>query len=172
VTLNTVPAIVSDPIRLHVVVFGSTLNATVPFPDPDPPLVTVIHALLLAAVHGQPAVAVTVLLPLAPDATNVWLVGDTTGEHESPACVTVNVVPATDSVPLRAAPEFGATSNVADPLPDPAAPPVTLIQTLLLTAVHGQPEVIVTVVLPLPPDEVNDWLEDESDPVQLAPDAS
>jgi len=153
-------------------VFGSTLKATAPFPDPDAALVSVIHALLLAAVHGQPVPAVSVLLPSPPDAVNDWLVGDTTGEHEFPAWLTVKVVPAIVSVPLRPGPVLAATSNVTAPLPDPAEPLVTVIHTLLLTAVHGQPAVIVSVVLPLPPDVVNDWLEDESDPVQLAPDAS
>jgi hypothetical protein len=157
-TLTTVPATVNQPLRLHEVVFGSTVNVTVPFPDPDAPLVTVIHALLVVAVHGQPAAAVTVLLPLPPDAVNDWLTGDTVGEHEFPACVTVNVAPAIVSVPVRLPPVFGATSNVMEPSPVPDAPLATVIHALLLTAVHGQSIGAVTVPLPIPPGAGNDWL--------------
>ena len=62
--MTIVPAIVSDPSRLHVVVLAATSNVTDPLPDPVAPLVTVIHALLLAAVHGHPVATVTVLLPV------------------------------------------------------------------------------------------------------------
>ena len=70
VTLNVVPAIVSVPLRLEAPVLAATLNATVPFPDPDAPLVTVIQEALLAAVHGHPVATVTVLLPLPADSVN------------------------------------------------------------------------------------------------------
>jgi hypothetical protein len=39
------------------------LNTTEPLPDPDAPLVTVIHWVLLTAVQVHPAAAVTVLPP-------------------------------------------------------------------------------------------------------------
>ena len=147
---------VSDPSRLHVVVLAATANVTVPFPVPVAPLVTVIQALLLTAVHGQPVAAVTVLLPVLAAAVNDWLVGDTEDEHDVPACVTVNVAPAIVSVPVRLAAVFAATLNDTDPLPVPVAPLVTVIQALLLTAVHGHPDVALTVVVPVPPAAVND----------------
>jgi hypothetical protein len=56
------------------------------------------------------------------------------------------------SVPLLAAvDEFAPDENVTEPLPVPAAPPVTVIHDVLLTAVHVQPVPAVTVVLPAPP---------------------
>src|SRR6185436_18400522 len=129
-----VPAIVSDPRRLHVVVFAATSKVTEPLPDPVAPLVRVIHALLLTAVHGQPPATVTVLLPLLAAAGSDWFVGDTAGEHEFPACVTVKVAPAIVSVPVRLDPVLAVTLNVTEPLPDPVAPLVTEIHDALLDA--------------------------------------
>jgi hypothetical protein len=63
VTVNVDPAIVSVPVRLAVPVLAATLNVTVPDPEPDAPVTTVIHAALLTAVHRQPVPTVTVLLP-------------------------------------------------------------------------------------------------------------
>ena len=68
--MNVAPAIVNVPLRLDAIVFAPTLNPTVPLPDPVAPLVTVIHAALLAAVHGQPVATVTPLLPVPPAAAN------------------------------------------------------------------------------------------------------
>ena len=53
-TVNVAPAMVNVPVRLDAIVFAPTLNPTVLLPDPVAPLVTVIHAALLAAVHGRP----------------------------------------------------------------------------------------------------------------------
>ena len=69
-TLTIVPAIVTHPLRLHVVVLAATLNVTDPLPDPEAPLVRVIQAKLLEAVHGQPAATVTLLLPVPPAAVS------------------------------------------------------------------------------------------------------
>lgn len=127
-------------------------------PDPEAPPVTVIHALLVDAVHAQPAAAVTVLLAFPPDAVNDWLTGVTVGEHEFPACVTVNVALPIVKVPVRLAPVLGATSNVMAPLPIPDAPLAIEIHALLLTAVQGQSTAAVTVPFPIPPGAGNDWL--------------
>jgi hypothetical protein len=70
VTVNVAPAIVSVPVRLDATVFAATLYPTVPLPEPVAPLVTVIHAALLAAVHAQPVAAVTALLPVPAEAEN------------------------------------------------------------------------------------------------------
>ncbi len=48
--------------------FGSVLNWTVPLPLSFDPEVTVIHAALLAAVHAQPAGAVTATAGPGPPA--------------------------------------------------------------------------------------------------------
>ena len=68
-----------------MVVLAATSKVTEPLPDPVAPLVTVIHALVLTAVHGQPAGAVTVLLPVLTAAATDTVVGDTDDEHEVPA---------------------------------------------------------------------------------------
>ena len=76
VTVNVVPAIVSDPLRLVVTVFSATLNPALPAPEPDAPLVTVIHGALLLAFQAQPGPAVTGLLPVPPAAVNAAVVGE------------------------------------------------------------------------------------------------
>lgn len=157
VTVNVAPAIVRVPVRVDATVFPPTLNPTVPLPDPDAPLVTVIHAALLAAVHGQPVATVTPLLPVPPDAANDCPVGVMDGEQVAAACVTVNVAPAIVRVPVRVdATVCGATLNPTVPFPDPLPPLVTLIQGSLLAALHEQPVASATAALPLPPDAAND----------------
>ena len=76
VTVNVAPAIVSVPVRLEATVFAATLKPTVPLPEPVAPLVTVIHAALLAAVHAHPVGIVTSLLPVPAAAVNDWLAGE------------------------------------------------------------------------------------------------
>jgi hypothetical protein len=56
--------------------FDAIENATDPLPVPDAPLVIVTHAAFDAAVHAQPLVVVTVVDPLPPVASMVWLVGE------------------------------------------------------------------------------------------------
>jgi hypothetical protein len=161
VTVKVLPAIVSVPVRGAVTVFAATVNVTLPEPDPVAPPVTLIHAALLLAVHEQPDPAVTTLLPDPPSLANVCVVGDALYEQLAPACVTVNVAPAIESVPLRLVVEvFAATENPAVPVPDPDAPLVTVIHAALLVALQAQPEPAVTVVLPEPPAAANDWLFD------------
>ena len=101
VTVNVVPAIVSVPVRFVVAVCAATLKPTPPLPLPVAPLVTVIQLALLAADQAQPDPAVTALLPVPPLAGNDPLVGEALKVHAAAACVTVNVVPATVSVPVR-----------------------------------------------------------------------
>jgi hypothetical protein len=79
VRVNVAPAMVSVPTRLDDVVFAEYPNVTVPGPDPDAPAVTVIHELLLAAVHAHPATAFTVLLALPAVALTDWLAGEIVG---------------------------------------------------------------------------------------------
>ena len=58
VTVNVRPAIVSVPLRAGPVV-EATLNCTVPFPLPEAPLLIVIQAALLVAVHSHAATVAT-----------------------------------------------------------------------------------------------------------------
>jgi hypothetical protein len=64
-TVNVRPAIVSVP-DLPDPVVAATLNWTTPLPLPLAPSVTVIQSALLAAVHEQPAAAVTLTVPVPP----------------------------------------------------------------------------------------------------------
>jgi hypothetical protein len=77
---------------------------TVPLPLPGVPPVTVIHDVaLLVAVHEQPACVATLIVPVvAPGATDAP-VGEIVKLHGTPAWLTVNVWPATVTVPERGA---------------------------------------------------------------------
>ena len=54
------------PLRAAPVAFASTVNSTVPPPDPLAPFVTVTQGTELTAVHAQPPPAVTVTDPGPP----------------------------------------------------------------------------------------------------------
>ena len=70
--------------------------------------------------------------------------------------------PATVRVPTRCdVVLLGATVKLTEPVPEPVAPAVMVIQVTLLTAVQEQPVVVVTVVDPLAPAAGTDWLEGE-----------
>jgi hypothetical protein len=73
--VKVVPAIVKVPLREVVAVFAAALIPTVPLPLPLAPEATLNHVALLAAVHAQPAPAVTLTLPVPPAAVIAWLVG-------------------------------------------------------------------------------------------------
>ena len=55
-----------DKVVLRAVLVAVAEYATFPEPDPVAPLVIVNHAAPLAAVQGQPAVAVTAIVPAPP----------------------------------------------------------------------------------------------------------
>ena len=134
--------------------FALALNVTLPVPLPDAPAVTVNQlVLLLAAVHAQPACAVTVLEPVPPPAATDWLVGEIEYEQETPACVTVNVWVPIVRVPVRwLVPALAEALKLTLPLPLPDAPAVTVSHpVLLLTPVHAHPVGAVTDVEPVPP---------------------
>ena len=52
---------------------------------------------------------------------------------------------------------LAATEKFTVPFPVPLPPEVTVTNAALLIAVHGQVEVVVTVMLPVPAAGVNDW---------------
>jgi hypothetical protein len=142
-------------------VLAVALRFTVPLPVPVAPLVTVSQlVLLLTAVHEHPAGAVTLVEVVVAPARMVRLVGVSVKPHPAAACVTVNVCPPIVSVPLRElALVFAAALNATVPVPVPLAPLVTVSQdALLLTPVQSHPVAVVTVVDPVPPAAVTDWL--------------
>ena len=77
--------------RDEVEVLAATVNATLPLPLPDAPLVTVIHAALLVVVQAQPLVVVTAIVELSPLAGEFRLTGEIENVHGAPAWVTVKV---------------------------------------------------------------------------------
>ena len=78
--------------------------------------------------------------------------------HEVPVWVTVNVLPAIVSVPVRDDVDvFAAALKLTEPLPEPDAPAVIVNHAALLTAVHAQPDGAVTATVPLPPFDVTLW---------------
>jgi hypothetical protein len=149
-TVNVCPAIVIVPERPGPLL-DATVKFTVPSPLPLEPDVMVIQACVLVAVHAQPAPAVTVTEPFPPEEATDWESGEMANVHPSP-WVMVTVCPATVTVPEREGPLRAATFSVTVPDPVPFAPDVTVIQSALLAAVHGQPADDVIVRLRVPPD--------------------
>jgi hypothetical protein len=140
-----------------VVVFASALKVTVPLPVPLDPAVTVTQLAPLVAVHAQPEIVVMATLPVPPTTATACVNGEILDEQLRPDCVTVKVLPAIVSVPLREdVVVAAATAKATVPLPEPEAPPVTDSHDALLTALHAQPEPAVTATLPLPPAEATD----------------
>ena len=81
VTVKVRPAMAIMPVRCVDVVFAAAVYWTVPFPVPDPPLVTVSHDTLLVAVHVQAMDPATVIAPLDPVAGTVTDTGDSVIAH-------------------------------------------------------------------------------------------
>ena len=103
VTVNDWPAIVSVPVLGVVLRFAVYEYVTVALPVPLVPDVTVNHVgASLVAVHAQvPTDAVTPTVPVPAVALGDALVASRVKLQVAPACVTVNVWPATVSVPIR-----------------------------------------------------------------------
>jgi hypothetical protein len=105
VTVKVCPATVRVPVRCAPVL-AAIVNATLPLPLPDAPVVTVSHGTLLAAVHAHPLAVVTVIaVPPPPAADAVCDDGLIVYAHPCD-CVTLKVCPAIVSVPLRCGPVF------------------------------------------------------------------
>jgi len=129
----------------------ATVKLTAPFPLPLAPDVMVIHGCALVADHAQPGPALTVTEPVPPEEATDCESGEMANVHPSP-CVMVTVCPATVTVPDREGPLSGATVSETVPDPVPFAPDVTVIQSALLAAVHGQPADDVIERVRVPPD--------------------
>lgn len=98
------------------------------------------------------------MVPVAVAAPVFRDVGVSVYVHTTPGlCVTVNVVPAMDSVPVRlVVPVLGMTAYVAVPTPLPTKLPVMVIHGTPLSAIQTQPVGADTLTLPVPADDVND----------------
>jgi len=79
-------------------------------PLPDVIALMLIHVALLVAVQAQKVGAVTVTLPVIPADVTVADAAEIDGAHTAAAWLTVNVLPAIVSVPVRdVAPVFAET---------------------------------------------------------------
>ena len=157
VTVKVCPATVNVADRADVVVFAEAANVTVPLPLPVAPVETVTHPALLAAVQAQPAPLVTAIVPEPPAAAKDWLAGEILNAQLAPACVTVNVLPATVNVPVRGVDAVVAAAvKLTDPLPVPLAPALMVSHATLLVADHPHPAPAVTPTVPLPPAAATD----------------
>ena len=70
-------------------------------PLPGVIALTLIHVALVVAVQAQKVAAVTVTVPVIPADVTVADAGEIAGAHAAAACVMVNVLPPTVSVPVR-----------------------------------------------------------------------
>jgi hypothetical protein len=166
-TVNVRPAIVAVPLR-SAPVLAAIDSCTAPLPVPEAPAVTVIQGTFDAAVHAHPFPAVTLTVVDPPAALIPCCSGAMVNVQAVP-CVTVNVSPATVSVPTRPGPVFGAAVKLTVPLPLPDAPLLIESQGALLIAVHAQPPGAVTPTEPVPPDVGTVWLVDDSENEQPLP---
>jgi hypothetical protein len=150
--VNVSDAIMSVPLRGVVPGLACTEKLTGPLPAPLAPAVTVIQLTLLSADHGQPVCVVTCEDPLSPLLAADFDVGEIENVQLTPACVTVNVWPATVSVPTRwEAFVLAAALYVRFPLPLPLPPAVIVSHGALLELVQAHPAGAATLVAPVPP---------------------
>jgi hypothetical protein len=100
-TVKSLPAIVRVPLREVAAVLAATVYEETPLPLPV--VLAVIQETLLDELQAQPAVAVTLTLPLPPAALNDALVAESVYVHvdEPAAWLTVKSLPAIVRVPLR-----------------------------------------------------------------------
>jgi hypothetical protein len=135
-----------------------------PVPVPGLPAVTLSHAELLVADHGQLPGALTVKLPVASSLLNDALLGEmSTVQASRPCSCTETDRPAMVNVPVRTAlVGFEETVTLTVPPPLPLAPLVMDIQPLSDVAVHVQWLAALTVTELDPPDASNDKDDAES----------
>jgi hypothetical protein len=124
----------------------------------------VSHAELFdVAVHPQPAPVVTPTVPEPPAARNVCDGGAIENVHGAACCVTVNVCPPIEMLPLRAAAALAATLKTTTPFPVPDDPAVTVIHGAFDTAVQAQPAPAVTFVRASPPPAATSMVAGDSE---------
>lgn len=157
-TVNVWPAMTIAPLRAAPL-FTEAENDTLPLPLPlcDPSAIAIQSAPVVAVHEQLLPVAVSVTDPGPPADVNdcpadesVYVHGG--GGGGGAACVTVNVFPATEIVPVRSLPVFGATLNATGPEPVLDAPEVMLIHGAVAAAVHAHVGAeAVTAIDPDPP---------------------
>ena len=156
-TVTVWPAIVSVPERGDVSAFSAIENNTVALPVPLAALVSVSQDAFATAVHAHEDGVVMSTLPEPAAARADTFVDDSENEHGAAAWLTVNVWPATVSVPARGVGSvLAATENCTVPLPVPDAPAVIDSHETLAVADHAQPPTVVTSTEPVALDAPTD----------------
>jgi len=151
VTVYTLPAIVTVPVRDAVPVFAATLSDTVPLPLPEEPEVTVIHATLLSADHPHEVPAVTPTVNVPPPEPADWLAGEMLKVQPAEAWVTVKVCPPAVILPVRVPPLFATTLYVTHPLPLPEPDRIFSHDGESVDDFHVHPAAAVIATLDAPP---------------------
>lgn len=160
--MSSFPATAIVPVRAIPDGVASTRYVTVPLPEPDAPVRTVIHDALDTADHAQPPGREMSTLPLAPAATMFCVAGVSVASQGAPAWVSTNDWPATVSVADRdALVLFAATLYPTVPFPVPDVDVENVTQLAGLEAVHAQPEPAVIAMLPVPEVAATDALVGE-----------
>jgi len=145
VTVTVCPAIVSVPMRSNPV-FGCRATLTAPLLEFVADDVTAMKLLLLEAVHVHAGCVVTINEAGPPPAPTVPFVVDS--EYVQLCCVTVNICPPIETVPVRARPvALAATLKFTALDPEPVPVELSVMNGALLTAVHEQDDGAFTVVL-------------------------
>ena len=131
-----------------------------PLPDPPAELKVTHGTLLVLGGETQPAGACTVAIPIPPTAGNAWVACASEKLQLLPACITVNVCPATLIVPVRLlVDELGATVKLTVPGPMPIPGPLTVSQNEFGSGAAVQAHVgfkTPTLMVPLPAPEATE----------------
>ena len=138
-------------------VAADALYCTSPLPLPLDPDEMVSHDALLDAVQLQPALVVTVTLPVAAAAGTEALSGEIANEH--PGVWEMLIVwPATTALPERDGPVVAAAANVTLPAPVPLERPWMVIHESLDVALHSHSAFAAMLTVTVPPAAPTDVL--------------
>lgn len=122
---------------------------TVPLPDPDAPVRTVIQDTPETADQAQPPATAMSTLAFPPAAAMFCVAGVSDASHDAPAWVITNGCPATVMVADRELVSgFAATTYPTDPFPLPVVGVEKVIHATGLCAVHAHVPPAVTAIVP------------------------
>jgi hypothetical protein len=162
VMVRSRPPIAMVPVRVVPAGLAATRYVTVPLPEPEAPVSTVIQEAPETAVHPHPDATVTSTLPSAPAAAMFWVVGLNTASHAAPACVMTKDWPAIVSVVDRELlVVFAATLYPMVPLPVPVVGVLNVIHAAVFWVLQKQPSPEVTAIVPVPAAAFTDALVGE-----------
>ena len=110
VTVSNSPPMAIVPVLVAPAGLAATRYVTVPLPDPEAPVRTVIHDTPGTAFQAQPAGTLMSTASSSPAARMLCVAGVNVASHAAPACVMTNAWPATVNVAEReAVPVLAAT---------------------------------------------------------------